>query len=260
MATDPVPVAQTGRPIIFFTPHQDDETLFMGTVIAHHALVGREVHIVSATDGSTSTIRNTLNGQESSGYWPAGQHYPEREDIPYLDPAAFAAARDEELIDACGELGVADANLHLDWSVPLGDGTTLTRGANISVPQAEELILHFKGLYPTAGHYTMWWGDTDQNHKNLGQALRNLALTTDPARLITDRKWLVRSGQTPAGSRLYTLPTDKADTINGMVRSACMPYSAWAPRAGRYAIGYHSVTPFFTDIEDGKTDRIVDQP
>jgi LmbE family N-acetylglucosaminyl deacetylase len=258
VATDPVPELATGRPIIFYTPHQDDETLFMGTVISHHALADREVHVVCATDGSTSAIRDALNGEDTNGYWPAGQHYPGRENIPYLDPAAFAAARDQELIDACALLGVTE--LHTDWAVPLADGGTLTRGANISVAQAEALMLHFKGLYPTAGHYTMWWGDTDQNHKNLGTALRNLALTTDPARLITDRKWLVRSGQTPAGSRLYTLPTDKANTINGMVRSAVEPYAAWAPRAGRYAIGYHSVTPFFADIEDGKTDRIVDQP
>lgn len=64
----------------------------------------------------------------------------------------------------------------------------------------------------------------------------------------------------PAGSELYALPADKAATINGMVRSAVQAYRAWAPRAGRYAIGYHSVPANFLDIEDGKTDRIVKQP
>lgn len=255
--SDPVPLA-TGRPIIFYTPHQDDETLFMGTVIAHHALVGREVHIVSVTDGSTSTIRDALNGEEPSGYWPAGQHYPGRENIPYLDPAAFAAARDEELIDACAQLGVSE--LHTDWAVPLDDGTTLTREANISVAEAEDLMHDFAVRYPDAGHYTMWWGDTDPNHAALGQALRNLALTSDPDRRIVDRRWLVRSGQNPVGSELYVLPSTLADTINGMVRSAVKAYDAWAPRVGRYAIGYHSVTSFFLDIEDGKTDRIVKTP
>lgn len=256
-AADPVPLA-TGRPIIFYTPHQDDETLWMGTVIAHHALVGREVHVVSVTDGSTSSIRDSLNGLESNGWWPAGNHYPAREGIPYLSPAAFAAARDEELIDACALLGVTE--LHIDWTVPLADGTTLTRPANIDVPQAEELILHFAEAYPDAGHYTMWWGDTDGNHKNIGKALWNLATTTDPARRIVDRRWLVRTGQNPVGSELYGLPADKADTINGMVRSAVKAYDAWAPRAGRYAIGYHSVPSYFLDIEDGKTDRIVKNP
>lgn len=257
-AIDPVPTATTGRPIIFYTPHQDDETLFMGTVIAHHALVGREVHVVSATDGSTSTIRDALNGQDSNGWWPTSEHYPIRQRIPYLTPAAFAAARDEELVDACAELGVTE--LHTDWAVPLADGTSLTRGANISVEQAEELIHHFAVAYPDAGHYTMWWDDSDPNHKNLGRALRNLALTSDPARKIIDRRWLVRSGQNPVGSELYVLPSTLADTINQMVRCAIKPYEAWAPREGRYAIGYHSVPAFFLDIEDGKTDRIVKQP
>jgi len=258
---DPVPEA-AGRPIVFYTPHQDDETLWMGTVIAHHALVGREVHVVSVTDGSTSAIRNCLNGEEANGWWPARDHYPYREQIPYLDPNAFAAARDQELIDACAELGVADGNVHLDWQVPLADGTTLTRGANISVPQAEAMIHHFAAAYPDAGHYTMWWGDTDPNHANLGQALRNLALTSDPARKIVDRRWLVRTGQNPAGSELYVLPSTLADTINGMVRAAVKAYAAWAPRVGRYAIGYHSVPTYFADIDDsgGKTDRIVKQP
>jgi len=257
-ATDPVPELATGRPIIFFAPHQDDETLWMGTVIAHHALVGREVHVVSVTDGSTSTVRAALNGEKDNGWWPAHDHYPGREDIPYLSPAAFAAARDQELIDACTLLGVTE--VHLDWSVPRADGTSLTRGANISVAEAEELIHSFALRYPDAGHYTTWWGDTDPNHAAIGQALRNLALTTDPARKVIDRRWLVRSGQAPAGSELYTLPADKADTINGMVRSAVKSYAAWAPRAGRYAIGYHSVPANFLDIEDGKTDRIVKQP
>ena len=256
-ADDPVPES-AGRPIFFYTPHQDDETLWMGTVIAHHALVGREVHVVSVTDGSTSKIRDALNGEITNGYWPAGQHYPIRESIPYLDPPAFAAARDEELIDACAELGVTE--LHTKWAVPLADGSTLTRGANISVTDAESLIHDFALRYPDAGHYTTWWGDIDANHAAIGQALHNLAVTTDPARKVIDRRWLVRSGQTPAGSELYTLPSTLADTINGMVRSAVQSYAAWAPRAGRYAIGYHSVPANFFDIEDGKTDRIVKNP
>lgn len=260
-ATDPVPEA-SGRPIIFYTPHQDDETLWMGTVIAHHTLVGREVHVVSVTDGSTSAVRDSLNGLKANGWWPAGQHYPYREGIPDLDPAAFAAARDQELIDACAELGVSELNLHFDWAVPRADGTTLTREANISVADAESLIRDFAVRYPDAGHYTTWWGDTDPNHAAIGQALRNLAVTSDPARKIVDRRWLVRTGQNPVGSELYTLPSTLADAITGMVRSAVKAYAAWAPRAGRYAIGYHSVPQYFLDIEDsgGKTDRIVKNP
>lgn len=257
-AIDPVPVAPSGRPIVFYTPHQDDDVLWMGTVIAHHALVGREVHVVSVTDGSTSKIRHALNGEDDNGWWPAGRHYPDREQIPYLTPEAFAAARDEELIDCCALLGVTE--LHLDWSVPLADGSTLTRGANIDVPDAEALILHFESLYPGAGHYTTWWGDTDDNHKNIGQALHNLAVTTDPARKIIDRRWLVRSGQNPAGSELYVLPANLADTINGMVQSAIQSYRSWAPRVGRYGIGWAGVQVYFEDIANGKTDRIVKNP
>lgn len=247
--TDPVPEFATGRAIIFYAPHQDDETLFMGQVIAHHALVGRDVHVVLGSDGSTSAMRDSLNGLEPNGYW-GGDHYPIRQKIPYLDPAAFAAARDQELIDACAELGVPDGNVHLE----LG-----TRGSTIDVPGAEALILKYEAMYPGAGHYTMWWGDIDTTHKNLGQGLRNLATSLDPARKLDDCRWLVRAGQT-AGEPYVISDTGKAATARHMARCAAKAYAAWVPRAGRYAIGYHSVASLFEHVENEAPNRIVKTP
>lgn len=248
-AIDPVPLA-TGRPVIFYAPHQDDETLFMGQVIAHHALAGRDVHVVLGSDGSTSRIRNALNGLEGNAWW-GGSHYPEREFYSTLSTADFAAARDRELVAACGQLGVQPGNIHLE----LG-----TRGPTIDVPGAEALIRRYDDLYPDAGHYSMWWGDGDPTHKALGTALRNLAVS-EPG-TFNDCRWMVRTDQiASSGSVPYALPATTAATIQRMARRAGWAYRSWAPQQGLFAIGYHSVGPsYFDEVERGDALHIVKSP
>ena len=46
--------AYTGTPVVFFTPHQDDEVLSMGSAIREHVLAGRQVWVVLLTDGGAS--------------------------------------------------------------------------------------------------------------------------------------------------------------------------------------------------------------
>lgn len=247
---DPVPAPATGRPVIFYTPHQDDETLFMGQAVAHHALAGRQVHVVCGSDGSTSRIRNALNGTEGNAWW-GGFHYPSREWYSTLSTTDFAEARDRELVAACGQLGVQPGNLHLEVG---------TRSSTLTVAQAEALIRRYDDLYPDAGHYTMWWGDHDPTHSALGTALRNLALA-DPGKF-NDCRWMVRTDQiATSGSVQYTLPATSAATIRQMARRAGWAYRSWAPQQGLYAIGYHSVGPsYFDEVERGDALWIVKQP
>jgi LmbE family N-acetylglucosaminyl deacetylase len=49
-------------PAIFLTPHQDDETLFMGAAIREHVAAGRPVLVVLLTDGGASGVCQQMFG------------------------------------------------------------------------------------------------------------------------------------------------------------------------------------------------------
>lgn len=252
MPTDPVPTP-TGRRLYFYAPHQDDETLWAGQIIAHHALVGREVHIVLGTDGSTSAIRDALNGVESNGWW-GGFHFPQREGIPApMSPSQFAAARDRELLLAAAQLGVPEERVHL---------RTDTRTANLTVDQAKALILANEMATPGAGHYTTWWGDPDPNHSALGQALRELAAAdkVKDARCVVRRSQIGTPEATAAGAVEYGVPSTYAGMARQMVLDATRGYGAWNPAGGTYAIGEHSVHADLAWAASGASNVIVRLP
>lgn len=248
-AIDPVPTAPTGRPWIWYEPHQDDGTLSAGQIIAHHVLAGRQVHLVCGSDGSTSRIRDALNGTESNGWW-GGYHYPAREGIPYLDPPAFAAARDRELLTGSVQLGVQPENVHLELDA---------RGPTLTVAQATALIRSYEDQFPGAGHYTTHWTDPDPTHAALGTALRQLALT-EPA-TYSDCRWVIRRSQigTVAGAVEYVLPASLATQIVHMTRSAAKCFGAWAP-PHYLAVGQHSVAADFAAVGRGESNWIVKTP
>ena len=240
-AIDPVP-EMAGRPFIWFEPHQDDGLLWAWKILTHHALAGREVHVVAASDGSTSRVRRALNGEESNAAWAGGWHYPYREGYEPLTQEQFGEARDRELSGACGLLGVQPGNVHLEvgW-----------KGPTLDVPRATELIKRYADLYPDAGLYTMWWGDVDPVHAALGTALRQLNLA-DPFRY-PDCRWVVRSSQGPTAKNAvpYEVPTSLAATAHGMARNACLPYRSWNPAAGLFDIGGQSVPADFDAVMRG---------
>jgi len=246
---DPVPEA-AGRPWIWYEPHQDDLSLWFPQGVSHHVLAGREVHIVSASDGSTSKILKAINGEESNGWW-GGFHYPYREGIPApLSPDDFAAARDRELLQAAAQLGVRQENVHLELD---------RRKSSITVAEAEALIRRYEDLYPGAGHYAMHWTDPDPTHAALGTALRNLALYESAT--FKDCRWVVRASQvgTVAGAVEYIVPASlKAQTFH-MARCAAKAFGAWDPPY-LYAIGQHSVPSDFAAVGQGRSEWIVKTP
>lgn len=263
-AIDPVPLAPTGRPWIFYTPHQDDETLWAGQIIAHHALVGRDVHIVSVTDGSTSVIRRTLNGEEPNGWW-GGMHYPRREgiwiapDYQPLTPGQFAGRRDNEMINACAHLGVPVENIHIGWTSTL-NGEPFTRTSTISELQARQLIRDQEAQHPGAGHYTMWWGDTDTNHANLGKALRWLAI--NEADTFKDCRYVVRRSQAGTASGVYKyMISDVEDAANAlhMAKCAAKAYESFVP-PHYLAVAPQSVAGDIDAVKRGEPNWYVKQP
>jgi LmbE family N-acetylglucosaminyl deacetylase len=249
--TDPVPATPTGAPVVFYTPHQDDETLFMGQVIARHALANREVHVVLVSNGSTSGARGLINGDDDS-YWWGGYHYPPREGYAPLTAADFADARTRELVAACAQLGVPASRVHLGRA-DAPAATTMDLPTTISTTWATQVMqswaAHFAALgWSSVGHYTMWWGDNHSDHAALGSALRTWAPP--------DRRWLVKPEQaSAAGAGQYGLPSSSAAMIRQMARRAGWCYRSWQPAAGCFACGYHSVS--FDGPEDGTPNYLL---
>lgn len=243
LAANPVP-HPTGLPVVFYAPHADDETLWMGQAIAHHAIVGREVHVVLCSTGIGSAALGAINGVTGNSWW-GWHHDPAREGYTPLSEAEFGNARDREFLAACGQLGVQAANVHF----------ASTRGNDIEPGWVASVIADMATKYPTAGHYTTWWGDDHPDHAAVGTALKELRLV-DPV-LYRDSRWMVKPAQaSTAGARVYGLPAESAAEIKRMSIRAAWCYRAWAPPHA-YAIGYHSVANMFSAVEQGAPNWIV---
>lgn len=259
MPTDPVPATPTGKPIVFYSPHQDDETLFMAQVIAHHALAGREVHVVLCSNGASSGARAEINGDTSDGTYWKGYHYPAREGYTPLTLDTFSEARTREFVSACAQLGVPASRVHLGradapaaTSPDLPD--TISTGWATQVMQSYADEFAARG-WPSVGHYTMWWGDNHPDHANLGAALATLH-AQDPDGF-GDVRWTVKPEQvSAAGASAYGLPSTLATEIVQMARRAGWCYRAWQPASGAFATGYHSVS-YFSGPENGTANHYV---
>ena len=66
------------RPVVFYAPHADDETLNMGITIAEHVAASRATYVVLMTRPLTSALQ-AIYGEIYSGYWK-GYHNPSFED------------------------------------------------------------------------------------------------------------------------------------------------------------------------------------
>lgn len=202
--------------VVFFTPHQDDETAAMGPAVRDHLNAGHDVHVCLLTDGGASVVRSTLG----------------------MDEATFIAARDDELARATRQVGVRAANLH----IPAGrapDGE-LTVAAATALMQ-EFLADHpgawckaYSGLPATGRH---------PDHVASGQAAQALydAGTITNLRLYVE-PWLVAGFRSANPS-----VTVNAETVsdNTAVLRGYTEYQRQDHVAGMYGIGYLSVGPDF---------------
>lgn len=235
------------RPVIFYAPHADDETLNMGITIAEHMAAGRETHVVLMTHGRVTGALNAINGVTYSGYWDA-YHVPDKEGYEPLTQGILAQARIEEFWNACGQLGVPESNRHIEYlDDPNGDG-----GETITVSEAKQVMERYASIYPEADHYTMSYHDVHPDHAACGTALQRLI---DEGKILYYARFLIsmatrmdyesRNATIPGGGWKDS-PTDSM--ITTQIRNACRCYSAWAPSVGAYAIGYHSVESQFEKL------------
>ncbi len=110
-------------PAIVIAPHQDDETLACGGIIARKRNEGLPVHVVFITDGSASH-----------------PHHPR------LDPPAIAATRTGEAMQALACLGVERAAVHF-LNEPDGSLKTIDPGRREKL--VNRLAVLFKSIAPS---------------------------------------------------------------------------------------------------------------
>jgi LmbE family N-acetylglucosaminyl deacetylase len=198
--------------VVFFTPHQDDETLAMGPGVRHHLEAGHDVHIVQMTFGGGSAARPATG----------------------LSLDDFIAARDDELYRATRQMGIRTPNCHIS---PL----RVTDGV-MTVAQAEDIMRAFYADHPGAWCKTYTYlncAGRHPDHVAAGQAALNLlhqGLLPNLRSYV--EPWLISTWRTanPGVTAGAERAASKAAVLRGFDQ-----YQLADAAAGMYGIGYLSV-------------------
>lgn len=208
---------------VFLIPHQDDEVLTFGPVIATLAAAKHEVWIVSYTTGANS-----------NECLPSVAGVCTAERLRGLPEAAFVARRDRELAASAARLGVPANRVLLTLAGP--------RPADRKATTAylDEVVEAALTRWPAATFYSMSFVDQHPDHRGMAAALlravRSGALAADHARFGLDRRyWQLVAGGEPstAGARQHWRMAFGEPTDARLVR--CSPGSACG-RAVRAAV------------------------
>ena len=136
--------AQTGQ-VIYFVPHQDDETLYMGADISLQYRLGRQVIVVLVTNGNASGVRYLMCKQKQV----------------CLTKEQFTAARNDEMIAAMKKLAP-----HAIIRYENRQDGELTKA------QALAVFKKYLKLYPYASFTTTSWLDEHPDHRALAYAMK----------------------------------------------------------------------------------------
>ena len=196
---------------VFFSPHQDDETLTMAADIRAQYVAGRQVVIVQVTDGSASQARNAMCTNKGV----------------CLTVPEFVIARNAEQFAAIQHLAPGVQIFYENCQ----DGA-------LTQAQATTVITKYVSLFPNCSYSTMSWLDEHRDHIALGQALRTM----------TNAGSIPNGDSRFEQSRIYweTMPIDGLFVApDSTVAPAYDEYYYWNPPIGRCAIGSQSVPGMF---------------
>lgn len=225
------------RVYLYFAPHQDDELSNLGADLCRCAADGRRPAVVLCTDGSASGARRLLSNGGGCA-WHNGKHPTE------MDKKTFIKARDDEFYESCAAMGVAPADIRIPEN-RAADGS-------LTVSHAKRLILEAAAAYPgkrVAAKTFLPVSFTDQNpdHFALGCAAITLLAEgrIDRLELFLERIHLDCPGFPHAFAKRIEPRT--AEEKERLLKAAAA-YRKWAPEAGRFAVGYHSVYDELSDF------------
>lgn len=202
----------TGHNVVYYIPHQDDETLTFGSSIYAHLQAGHTVHVVLLTDGGATAVGKRLG----------------------LSRQEVVSARNREFYKALGVLGVQKENIHL----------ANFRDGELTVNQAKSVMRKFIAKYPNGSHKTYSYYDWHNDHKNAGLALREL----ENEGLVDDVRFYVRRGDEP--SDVFLMRSNYKEEHYPFLLAASRSYNIKNERIGMYGIGWESVPRSFEAMEE----------
>lgn len=213
--------AETGQ-VIYFVPHQDDETLYMGADISQQYRLGRQVIVVLVTNGNASGVRYLLCKQKNV----------------CLTKMQFTTARNDEMIAAVKKLA-PNAVIRYENS----------QDGNLTKAQALAVLNKYLKLYPNASFNSTSWMDDHPDHRALAYAMKEVCLGKYP---IANEDCRLFQGRDYWISRPVT-----GSFIAGNVSefAAADEYALWNPSIGRYGIGQQSVPESFTAMRKDPRNR-----
>jgi LmbE family N-acetylglucosaminyl deacetylase len=237
------------KQVVFYSPHPDDELLSFGLIASEYIALGYELIYVLLTSGSSTTAIKLINGElQSPGngtrFVYKGKHDPIVSGYSPLSITEVGKARVTEFRSAAGEMLVNASSVYC-YELLVEDV--------LSVDSVLAVMNEMSGIYPNAIHWSMSTMDAHAHHRAAGEALRQLAVTgkVKSAYAISRTTWdqvkkqqLLKNPDVP--STFFIKPV--ADRLQ-RVRNSALPYNAWNPIAGSYAIGYSSVPKQFEDLE-----------
>ena len=250
---EPSVLTSPTKQVVFYAPHPDDELLSFGVIASEYITLGYEVIYVLLTSGSTSTAIKLINGELASPgngtrFVYKGMHNPSISGYAPLTVEDIGRARVIEFKSSAGEMNVSPQRIHT---------FDLLKENELHTEDVVGAMLGIVALYPQAIHWTMSTIDIHPHHRAAGESLRLIAEGTE---LLTGYSISRTTWDALAAERVSlntTLPTTylfkPATDRMQRVRNAALPYNAWNPQAGSYAVGYSSVPKQFEDL-DAKSD------
>lgn len=217
------------RPVVFFSPHPDDETIGMGGAIAEHVAAGRSVIVELLTRGEATPARDVLNDGASDD-WHTGLHNYS------LSTEELGDARVQEFLEAASALGVHGVHISDFGDADLTAAEVTTRIAYWTGRGDEGL-----SLAGTVGEQDL--GNTGSPHADHIAVWQALSGVGHP----DVRGYLVFHHSSGAGS--YTDAVTLETAACTAKQSAINAYKRWAPSNGRYAVAYHTTDDAFDGAE-----------
>lgn len=223
---------------LFFIPHQDDETLTFSPAIQRYIKDGYDVHIILATDGISSSIReNLLNGRVVCNI------HNERHDFK-ISETEFTRLRDQEYKQALTSLGVKQNNIHIS-RFAVKDGT-------LDKERAKTIISDYLEQYPNSKVFTIsnmsqnvYGGHND--HYTLGIAAKELYDEGKINNLDLFVEFYVRENFEKKNKNIKL--ENYYPTNSNQIKRSMYSYTNFDPKHQHYAIGEHSVSQLFNEIE-----------
>lgn len=192
--------------VVWYVPHADDESLFMGGSMA--AERDRRNIVVLLTRGDASQSRQGVSVK-------LGRDLPVEE---------FVAARDREFVAALSHLGVDPGDV---VRADLPDGA-------VTPEMVRDVVREQARRHRGASHRTMSYLDVHPDHAAAGAGLR----LAHQEGTVTDARFHLPVPQV-LDDRVRRVKLD--DQAIAAKREALREYQQWRPEEGRLAVGWRSV-------------------